>query len=71
MEELIRTNNLVLLNYVQMLLKEADIFHTVLDTHMSTLFGSGDMIPQRIMVPEEDLVQAKRILKDANISEYD
>ncbi len=68
-QELIRTNNPVLLNFIQALLKDADIFHTILDTHMSIMEGSIGILPQRIMVPDEDLQRAKRILEDADINE--
>ncbi len=67
MEELIRTNNPVSLSFIQSLLKDSGIGYVLLDTHMSIMDGSLGILPQRIMVSGDDLGQARRILKDADI----
>ena len=65
MKELLKTNDLVLLSWVQSVLNEAEIKLFVLDAAMSVLEGSANAIPRRIMVAEEDHVNALRILKQA------
>lgn len=70
MKELLRSNDLVLLSWVRSVLGEAGIKLFVLDTEMSVLEGSANAIPRRVMVGEEDLVCALRVLKDAQ-SEVD
>ena len=63
MIELLRTNDPVLISFVQATLADAGIEALVLDTHASVLEGSASAIPRRIMVMDEDLETAKQILK--------
>ena len=63
MIELLKSNDPVLLSFVQATLSEAGIDAVVLDTHASILEGSTSAIPRRIMVLDEDLQTAKQILK--------
>ena len=63
MIELLRTNDPVLISFVQVILADAGIDALVLDTHASVLEGSASAIPRRIMVVDEDLETAKQILK--------
>ena len=63
MIELLKSNDPVLLSFVQATLAEAGIDAVVLDTHASILEGSTSAIPRRIMVLDEDLQTAKQILK--------
>ncbi|MGI9386599.1 MAG: DUF2007 domain-containing protein [Methyloligellaceae bacterium] len=67
MNELLRTNNQVLLSFVKALLGEAGIEHAVLDTHMSIVEGSLGILPQRVLVSDEDLARAQRLLRDAGV----
>ena len=67
MEELVRTNDIVLISVVEALLAGAVIGHFVLDTHMSVLEGSVGMIARRIMVDSEEVNQARRLLRDAGL----
>ena len=62
-----RTNNAVLISAVGALLEGAGIEHIVLDRHMSILEGSLGMLPQRILVAEDDVTPARRILTDAGL----
>ena len=62
MRELMRTNDPVLLNFVENLLGEAGIAAVILDANMSVLEGSLGMLPRRLMVPDDDEVTARRIL---------
>ena len=63
MIELLKTNDPVLISFVQATLADAGIEAVVLDTHASILEGSASAIPRRIMVMDEDLETAKQILK--------
>ena len=63
MIELLKTNDPVLISFVQATLADAGIEALVLDTHASILEGSASAIPRRIMVMDEDLETAKQILK--------
>ncbi|MGC4026978.1 MAG: DUF2007 domain-containing protein [Mesorhizobium sp.] len=67
MIELIRTNDAVVLSFVQSLLKDAGIECLLADQNMSVLDGSIGVLPRRIMVPEEDADEARKILSDAGI----
>ena len=65
MRELLRTNDLVFLSWVQALLRAEAILPAVLDSHMSVLEGSTFAIPRRVMVADEALERARRILVEA------
>ncbi|HEY6632087.1 MAG TPA: DUF2007 domain-containing protein [Rhizobiaceae bacterium] len=67
MKELIRTNDAVLISFVESLLKDAGISSLVADQNMSVLDGSIGILPRRVMVLEEDMDAARRILADAGI----
>jgi hypothetical protein len=67
MEELLATNNLVTISFVESLLDDADIDFLILDQNMSILEGSIGIIPRRIMVPVDSLPQATRLVKDAGL----
>lgn len=67
MVELLRSNDLVLLSYVQALLTDARIGYADLDTHMSVLEGGIYALQRRIMVDEDDKAAAQQLLKDADL----
>jgi len=67
MIKLAATNNPVLLSFVEALLTEAGVEYIVADQHISNTEGSIALFPRRILVHDDDLAQAKRILKDAEI----
>jgi len=66
-KELIRTNDLVKMSFLQALLTDARIEHVVLDTHMSITEGNANFIAPRLMVDSEDYARAKRLLAEANL----
>ena len=68
MKELIRTNDAVVISFVESLMKDAGIGYLVADRNMSVLDGSIGVLPRRIMVLEEDMEAARRILVDAGIA---
>ncbi|HEY9569092.1 MAG TPA: DUF2007 domain-containing protein [Thalassobaculum sp.] len=63
MRELLRTNNLVRLSYLQALLRAEAIEAQVLDGHMSVLEGSAGAIPRRLVVGADDYDAARRVLE--------
>lgn len=68
MKELIRTNDAVLISFVESLLKDAGIGSLVADQNMSILDGSIGILPRRLMVLDEDLDEARQLLADAGIA---
>lgn len=68
MRELVRTNNAVLISAIGALLEGAKIAHVVLDQNMSVLEGSLGILPRRVLVSEEDLDAARRLLSDAGLA---
>ena len=62
MRILLKSNNPVLLNYAEVLLRDAGIAFVVLDTNASIMDGSMGMLPRRLMVEDDDYVQARRVL---------
>lgn len=68
MKELIRTNDAVVISFVESLLKDAGIGCLVADQNMSVLDGSIGVLPRRVMVLEDDVDAARRILVDAGIA---
>ena len=67
MEELIRSNDLVLIATVEALLTGAGIVHYVVDQHMSTLEGSLGMLPRRVIVDSDQAIKARRLMVDAEL----
>ena len=68
MREIVRTNDIVLVSAVGALLDGAGIMHMVLDQNMSIAEGSIGIIPRRILVGDDDLMQARRVLTDAGLA---
>ena len=67
MKELVRTNDMVLVSAIGALLDGAKIPHMVLDQNMSVLEGSLGVLPRRILVAQDDLAAARRLLTDAGL----
>ncbi len=65
MRELVRTNDPVLITAIEALLNGADIGHMVVDQNMSVLEGSIGIFPRRILVEEEEIERARRLLEEA------
>jgi hypothetical protein len=65
--ELIRTNDAVLVSAVGALLEGAGIRHFVLDQNMSVLEGSLGILPRRVLVADDDMVVARRLLTEAGL----
>ncbi len=67
MRELVRTNDMVTVSAVGALLDGAGIPHMVLDQNMSVLEGSLGILPRRILVPDDRVPAARRLLEDAGL----
>lgn len=67
MKELMRTNNPVTISFVESLLREARIGVIVADENMSIMDGSLGILPRRILVEDDSLEQARRIVRDAGL----
>jgi hypothetical protein len=65
MIELFRTNDPVLLSWMQARLAALEIPAQVFDTHASFMDGNVLAIQRRIMVDEADLSRAKRVVTEA------
>jgi hypothetical protein len=67
LEELLRTNDLVLISYVEALLRDAGIAAFVADQNMSIIEGSLGVLPRRVMVADEEIDRARKLLREAGI----
>lgn len=65
MRELVRTNDAVVLSAIGALLDGADIDHLVVDQNMSVMEGSIGIFPRRILVADDKVDAARRLLQDA------
>lgn len=68
MVELIRTNDVVLIGFVESLLQSARIPVLVADRHVSAIEGSIGAFPRRVLVPSGRLGQACRLMLDAGLA---
>jgi hypothetical protein len=66
MKELLRTNDIVRLSWVQALLSDAGIGCLVLDQHTSLIEGSIGAIQRRLVVAERDHRRAATLLAEAD-----
>jgi len=70
MKELLRTNDIVKLSWLEALLADAGIATLVLDLHTSVLEGSLGILPRRLMVSEDDYPRARVVLWQAGEEAY-
>jgi hypothetical protein len=68
MIEIVRTNDAVVISFIESLLKDAGIGYLVADQNMSVLDGSIGILPRRVLVVDDEADRARRILTDAGIS---
>ena len=66
MVELLRTNDPVLISWLQALLADENIETFVLDVHVSVLEGSANAIPRRLMVEDGDLARARQLMEESD-----
>ena len=67
MKEIVRTNDPVLVSAIGALLNGANIHHVVLDQNMSVLEGSLGILPRRVLVADEQVGRARRLLNEAGM----
>lgn len=65
MRDVLKTNDVVLLNFAEAVLADAGIEAVVFDGHMSVMDGSLGILPRRLMVAEEDFARAQLVLAEA------
>ena len=68
MREIVRTNDPVLINAIETLFNGAHIAYMVLDQNMSVLEGSIGLLPRRIMVADQQELEARQLLTDAGLA---
>ena len=69
MIEIVRTNDLVLVGFLQSLLENANIPVLVADMHMSALEGMIGAFPRRLLVPDDHAPQARRLIREAGLED--
>jgi hypothetical protein len=68
MIELLRSNDPVLLSFVETLLKAADVPYFLADGHMSMLEGQVGILPRRLLMAREDLAEARALLTENGLA---
>ena len=69
MIELLRTNDPVIISFVEALLRDAGIIFFVADQNMSMTEGSIGILQRRVMVEESRLDEARKLLVEAGIAD--
>ena len=67
MKELLRTTDPTVIAFATALLDGEGITAFAIDVHMSVLDGSLGILPQRLMVADQDHFRASAILRDNDI----
>ena len=70
MRDLILTNDLVLISYVEALLTGHGIEATVFDRNISLMEGSIGAFPRRVVVAADTWDRARRVLKEAGLGDW-
>ncbi|WP_418152676.1 DUF2007 domain-containing protein [Litorimonas sp. RW-G-Af-16] len=66
---ILKTVNPATLNYVEAVLKEAQIEYFIMDQNVSIIEGSIGVIPRRVMVLADDADDARQALIDADMGD--
>jgi hypothetical protein len=69
MEEVMRTNDTVLLSFADAILREAGLHPLLFDTNMSIMEGSIGILPRRLMLPESEVETGRSLLVEAGIGQ--
>ena len=67
MQEILRTNNPVLISYVRSLLMDAGIESVEFDSHIANMEGSVGAMPCRLMVHDANVDRALAALADVRL----
>lgn len=65
MKELLRTNDMVFISFLETRLREAGIEPILLDLHTSIIEGSIGALPRRLMIADEEYEQARAVQRAA------
>jgi putative signal transducing protein len=65
LKEILRTNDVVLLSFLEARLKGEQIEAFILDMNASVVEGSLGVLPRRLMVIDEDFESAENVVKVA------
>ena len=68
MRDIVRTNDPVLVSFIESLLREAGLHYHVADANMSIAEGSIGIFPRRVLVLDDDLETARQLLVDAGLA---
>jgi len=69
MIELVRTNDPVVISFIEALLRDAGIIFFVADQNMSMTEGSLGILQRRVMVEEDRLDEARTLLAEAGVAD--
>ncbi len=64
MRTLLKTNDIVTLDFAQALLRDAGIDFRIFDDSMSVMDGSLGILPRRLMVADDDESRARQLLDE-------
>jgi hypothetical protein len=67
MQEICRTNDVVKLSYIEVLLKDAGISYTIFDEQFSAVEGALAPFPRRVLVDDDRAEEAVHLLDEAGI----
>lgn len=70
MREIVRSNDPVLLSFIEVLLRDAGIVAMIADANMSVLEGSLGVLPRRVLVDISDEGPARRVLVEADLGAH-
>ena len=70
MQEVLRSNDFVIISFAQAVLRDAGIDYFLADLHMSVVEGSIGAFPRRLQVATEDWTQARQALGDAGLQNW-
>ena len=71
MRELLRSNDLVRLSFLEAVLNDADVGVLVMDQFTSAVEGSIGALPRRLMVVDEDYDRAREILSNIRMDDME
>ena len=70
MVELLRSNDTVLLSFVEVLLRDSGVTAIIADRNMSIVEGSIGVLSARVLVNESDVTRARQLLRDAELGAW-
>jgi Putative prokaryotic signal transducing protein len=70
MQEVLRSNDFVIISFAQAVLRNAGIDYFLADLHISAAEGSIGAFPRRLQVAATDWMQARRVLSEAGLQDW-